>query len=113
MKARVVKDAIFDGEELVFNRLHDHNSPALPDEAEDILVQLSSNLFDPTHQDDIEALRLKRAKAVFALARLLKGRSRLTGFLDQGIAMARDAERSDSIRKVLDQAASTVSESST
>ena len=108
VKARVVKDAIFEGEELVFSRLHDHERLPVTENAEDILVQLSSNLFDPTHQDEIEALRLKRAKAVVALARISQGRPRLTGFLERSIASARDVERSDSVRKVLDQAASTL-----
>jgi len=112
LKVRVVKDAIFEGEELLFKRLHDQGSPPLTENAEDILVQLSRNLFDSTHQDEIESLRLKRAKAVFALARISKGRPRLTNLLKRGIAGAGDAERSDSVRNVLDQAISTLSGSS-
>jgi hypothetical protein len=109
VKARIVKDAIFEGEELVFSKLHDQGLPPLTTKTEDILVQLSSNLYDPTHQDEIESLRLKRAKAVLALARISKGRSRLTSFLEREVAGARDTERSDSVRKFLDQALSTLS----
>jgi len=109
VKARIVKDAIFEGEELVFSKLHDQDLPPLTAKAEDILVQLSSNLWDPTHQDEIESLRLKRAKAVLALARISKGRSRLTSSLERGVAGARDTERSDSVRKFLEQALSTLS----
>lgn len=112
VKARVVKDAIFEGEELLFNRLHDREPVPLTETGEDILVQLSSNLFDLAHQDEIESLRLKRAKAVIALARISKGRLRLTGFLERGIPGARDAERSDGVRKLLDQAISSLSGSS-
>ncbi len=109
VKARIVKDAIFEGEELVFSKMHDQELPPLTAKAEDILVQLSSNLWDPTHQDEIESLRLKRAKAILALARISKGRSRLTSFLERGLAGARDSERSDSVRKVLEQALATLS----
>ena len=108
--ARAVKEAVFEGEELLFGRLYSQKSSLGSGKAYDILDQFATNLVQSMSQDELESLRLKRAKAILSLAKISHNNARLTRSLGRGVAGARDGERSDSVRQILDEALRTLDE---
>ncbi len=104
MNTRAVKESVLDEAELLFSRLRGHESLLHTANGEVIYVQFADRLVQSNTQDEIESIRLKRAKAMLALADISKSNARLVDLLLPRIDEARHPERSDNIRRVLHQA---------
>ncbi|KAI9862665.1 MAG: hypothetical protein M1830_006163 [Pleopsidium flavum] len=103
-RSRAVMEATFEGEEVLYGKLHGQEPKLHSENTEEILVQFARNLIQSMHQDDTESLRLKRANAILAFAGVSHINPHLVTSLEQGVTGARDAERSNIVRQKLDRA---------
>ncbi|KAL6716269.1 proteasome component M29 [Lecanora helva] len=101
-RSRKTIETIYDAEKHLFDNLSKANQSALSSPLEDVLIEYTKQIFSAV--DQVEMTRIKAAEAAVAMAPLVRRGERIQAVFVQGLAAAKDAERSPSVRQILDRA---------
>lgn len=104
-KSSTVQNAIYDGEKILFRKLHALEQ--MPESLEDALIEYVKVLF--RQGDQAEQTRVKAAEAAVAIADFSTKGMRLRGLLRDEITVTLAQERSISVQQGLERAGKIVS----
>lgn len=101
-RSRKAIEAIYDAEKQLFEKIDKAQQGPLTGSIEEILIEYAKQIFSST--DHVEMTRIKAAEAAVAMASIVRRGEKIKAVFNQGLAAARESERSPSVQQSLDRA---------